>query len=197
MSCTFVRLFLLTLLSSFATAGALAQGNGDEIDLDDHDCTNHDDIDDNDTEIVAELVGYCEVPSISTAAQGVFRGVIDDSVGSITWTLSYRDLSSPAEQAHIHFGQHHTAGGISVFLCTNLGNGPAGVQACPAADGTITGTITSAEVIGPADQGIAATELAELLSAIRSGSTYVNVHTQMHPAGEIRGQIVEDDHDHD
>ena len=33
-------------------------------------------------------------------------------------------------------------GGISVFLCTNLGNGPAGTQACPQ-EGTVTGTFTA------------------------------------------------------
>jgi hypothetical protein len=32
---------------------------------------------------------------------------------------------------HIHLGQHGVNGGISVFLCTNLGNGPAGTPTCP------------------------------------------------------------------
>jgi hypothetical protein len=196
MARSFISLFALLFLSSFVTSGALAQGD-DSFELDDLDCNDDDDIDDDDNEIVAELVGYCEVPSVSSTAQGRFQGTIDDSATSITWTLTYRDLSSPTEQAHIHFGQEHTNGGISVFLCTNLGNGPTGVQACPQGSGTITGTLTAAEVVGPTDQGIAATELAELVSAIRAGSTYVNVHTQMHPSGEIRGQIVEDDHDDD
>src|SRR5690606_13881334 len=32
----------------------------------------------------------------------------------------------------------------------------------------------------------------ELLQVIRSGNTYINVHTNLHPSGEIRGQIVKD-----
>jgi CHRD domain len=51
-------------------------------------------------------------------------------------------------------------------------------------------TITADDVIGPAGQGIAAGEFAELVDAIRSGVTYANVHTlPQFGGGEIRGQI--------
>jgi hypothetical protein len=53
----------------------------------------------------------------------------------------------------------------------------------------VTGTLDASGVVGPAGQGIAAGEFAELLHAIRSGVTYANVHTNTWPAGEIRGQI--------
>ena len=79
-------------------------------------------------------------------------------------------------------------GGISVFLCTNLGNGPVGTQACPQ-EGTVTGTFVAGDVIGPGAQGIAAGEYTELLAALRSGTTYANVHSSERPGGEIRGQI--------
>src|SRR6266511_100694 len=84
---------------------------------------------------------------------------------------------------------HGESGGIVVFLCSNLGNGPAGTQACPAAPATITGTLRAADVIGPAGQGIAAGEFAEFLAAIRAGVTYVNIHSSIYPGGEIRAQI--------
>ena len=64
----------------------------------------------------------------------------------------------------------------------------------------MTGTIRPADVIGPADQGIAAGEFTELLDAIRHGVTYVNVHSEKYPGGEIRAQLEEDDdngHDDD
>jgi hypothetical protein len=112
------------------------------------------------------------------------------------YRLSYRDLSTAVQQAHIHFGQRNVAGGISVFLCSNLGNGPAGTPACPQS-GTVTGTITAADVIGPVAQGISPGEFDEVLAAIRAGVTYANVHTVMFPAGEIRGQLRNRDHDHD
>ena len=140
-------------------------------------------------EMRAQLSGYHEVPAVSSKASGHFRMRIDRQDASITWELHYEGIESAVQQAHIHFGQHSVNGGISVFLCSNLGNGPAGTQACPQAQGTLSGTITAAQVIGPSGQGLAATEFDELLAAIRSGVTYVNVHSAQFPGGEIRGQI--------
>ena len=96
--------------------------------------------------------------------------------------------------AHIHLGEKARSGGISVFLCTNLGNGPVGTQACPSAPATITDTIVAADVIGPAGQGIAAGEYKEVLKAIKAETTYVNVHSSLYPGGEIRSQLVESHH---
>lgn len=137
----------------------------------------------------ARLVGYSEVPAQSVPGRGSFRAVIDEDAGTITYALSYENVA--ITQSHLHLGQHHTNGGISVFLCTNLGNAPAGVtvQPCPAAPAEITGVIMAASVVGPAGQGIAAGELAELLAAMRNGSVYVNIHSPTVPAGEIRGQL--------
>lgn len=138
-------------------------------------------------EMRAQLSGYNEVPAVSSKASGHFKMRIRD--GMLHWELHYEGIETPALQAHIHFGQHSVNGGISVFLCTNLGNGPAGTPACPAGQATLTGSITAADVVGPAVQGFAASEFDELLAAIRSGVTYVNVHSQQFPGGEIRGQI--------
>jgi len=138
----------------------------------------------------ANLVGYEETPSsISTAGNGRFDALIRNDDTEIVYQLSYSDLEGAVLQAHIHFGQRRTSGGIAVFFCTNLGNGPAGTQACPASPATITGTIVAADVIGPAGQGISAGEFQELVRAIRAGATYANVHTSLVQSGEIRGQI--------
>ena len=75
-----------------------------------------------------------------------------DHEASIDWVLTYRDLPTVVQQAHIHFGRPALNGGIVLFLCTNLGNGgPAGAptpQACPPAPPgttvTLTGTLTAA-----------------------------------------------------
>jgi CHRD domain len=140
------------------------------------------------------LIGYQEVPSVSTAASGEFKAKIRDD--RIEWTLSYRDLEGAVQQAHIHFGQKAVNGGITVFLCTNLGNGPAGIQPCPAPPATITGTILAADVspnipatAAARTQGINTGEFAELVAAIRAGVTYANVHSTTWPGGEIRAQL--------
>ena len=46
-------------------------------------------------------------------------------------TLHYRHSRARCTQSHIHFGQKDVNGGIVVFFCTNLGNGPAGTPPCP------------------------------------------------------------------
>lgn len=147
----------------------------------------------------ARLNGYHEVPSISTQATGEFEVRLDTPTGALSYTLTYRNLESPAQQAHIHFGQPGVNGGVSVWLCSNLpapppgapAAAPPGTQACPQTTGTITGTVQATDVVGPAAQGIAAGEIAELLSAMNVGATYVNVHSVAYPNGEIRGQIRE------
>ena len=136
------------------------------------------------------LSGYEEDPlTISTSGNGEFQARINNSDTEIEYSLTYSDLEGNVLQSHIHVAQPAQSGGISVFLCTNLGNGPAGTQLCPPAPATITGTIRASDVIGPAGQGIAAGELAELISAIRAARTYVNVHTAKYPSGEIRANL--------
>jgi hypothetical protein len=135
-----------------------------------------------------DLVGYEEVPAVSTDGGGSFRAVISRTADEIEYELRYSGLQGTVTQAHIHVGQKDVAGGISVFLCSNLGNGPAGTQACPPS-GTVTGTIRPVDVIGPTAQLITAGEFDELLRALRAGVAYANVHSTLVPAGEIRGQL--------
>jgi CHRD domain len=140
-----------------------------------------------------KLTGYEETPvALSTPGNGSFKATITRGGDAINYELRYSDLEGSITQAHIHFGAPAQSGGISAFLCTNLGNGPADTQACPPAPARVTGTISAAEVIGPTGQGIAAGEIDELLSAIRVGAAYANVHTTLYPAGEIRGQFDDD-----
>ena len=143
------------------------------------------------------LTGYEETAApgsaggaVSTTGSGTFTARISNDESRIDWELSYSDLEGAVQQAHIHFGQKAVTGPISVFLCTNLGNGPAGTQPCPAPPATISGTITAADVTNLANErGISAGELDELVRAIRAGATYVNVHSTRWPGGEIRSQI--------
>jgi hypothetical protein len=138
----------------------------------------------------ATLDGYEEDPlALSTTGTGTFRAKIDDAAQEVTYELFYSSLEGTITQAHIHLGNRSQSGGIIVFLCTNLGNGPVGTQACPAAPATVTGTLRPADVIGPAGQGITAGQWDEFVAAMREGSTYVNVHSTLYPGGEIRAPL--------
>ncbi len=136
----------------------------------------------------ATLKGEEEVPSISTPGNGLFLGVIDTDANTIAYTLVYGGLEGAVAQAHIHLGQTSVNGGIMLFLCTNLGNGPPGTPMC-GASGVVSGTLDAADVVGPADKGIAVGEMTEAIREIRRGVAYANVHTSLHGGGEVRGQI--------
>lgn len=134
----------------------------------------------------APLHGYREVPSISTSGAGTFIAHVHSD--RIEFQLSYSRLQGSVTQAHLHFGQYSVNGGVAVFLCSNLAGAPAGTPACPSS-GTVTGTITASDVIGPAAQGIGPGQYAELVRAIKAGKVYANVHSSLHPGGEIRSQL--------
>ena len=144
------------------------------------------------------LNGYEENPDISTAGWGSFEAEIAKDEQSIEYTLSYSALEGNITQSHIHFGKRAVNGGISMFLCSNLGNGPAGTPACPGTtSGTVTGVLTAANVVGPnggaTPQGIEPGALAEAIAAIRAGHAYANVHTSKWAGGEVRAQINDKD----
>lgn len=148
----------------------------------------------------ARLRGVEEVPAVSTTGTGEFRGNVNDDGTDIEYELTYT-LEGAVQQSHIHIGQNGVNGGIVLFLCTNLGNAPATVPvppACPASPGQVSGTLTAANVVAVASQGISAGEFSEILRAIRRGVAYVNVHSNPnHPGGEIRGQLRARGHDDD
>ncbi len=112
------------------------------------------------------LTATAEVPaptgtSASTGGTATFE--IEDDM-KLKYEVQVTALTGVATFAHIHEGAPGVPGGIVITLTV-------------AADGTISGTTASALT-------------AEQVSKLQSGAYYVNVHTGMNPAGEIRGQIM-------
>ena len=144
-----------------------------------------------------DMTGFEEVPSVSTTGGGQVDAAVNRAGTELRYTLRYRNLEGAVQQSHIHFGQEGVNGGIVVFLCTNLGNGPVGrtVPPCPPPPATVKGVLTADDVSTAAassmarTQGIAEREFAELVRAMRAGVTYANVHSDRWPGGEIRGQF--------
>jgi CHRD domain len=141
-------------------------------------------------QISALLTGYEESPSVSTTGRGEFTATMDGDV--IQYRETFSGLQGTVTQSHIHVGQLGVNGSIVIFLCqTGINPDPTGLAPeCPQ-QGTVKGTITTANVIAgaTASQQLAAGDLAAVITAIRAGAAYVNVHTNISPGGEIRGQI--------
>ena len=137
------------------------------------------------------LKGHSEVPPISSPGIGSFQATLSgDNIG-LKYELTYINLRGTVSQAHIHFAQPGVNGAVVVFLCSNL-TPPEGVPAPPACpgSGTVSGSLGATNVTSlAADQGISAGQFDALLAAMRAGRAYVNVHTDLFPAGELRGQV--------
>jgi hypothetical protein len=147
-----------------------------------------------DDKVKARLTGYQEVPAVSSVASGSFEARIHRDGEAFDWELEYEGLQGTVQQAHIHFAQKAVTGAIVVWLCGTGAPGtqfagPAGTQTCPQS-GRITGTAMAGDV-GPGSptQQLTAGEIAEVISAMRAGVAYANVHTNLSPGGEIRGQV--------
>src|SRR3712207_530729 len=136
----------------------------------------------------ARLNGYQEVTSVSTTGFGSFHIKFNKN-NTADYVLSYRDVETPVTQAHIHFAQRAQNGPIKVWLCRTTQPVPPGTQTaptCPPTTGTVSGTITPADIVpdAPSDRGLEAGNWPEFVAAVKVGHTYANVHSTRFP-GEI------------
>ena len=135
----------------------------------------------------ASLTGTGEVlsPGSSTTpgtslATGRAVFWMDEHGGALHFRLEVHNITG-VFASHIHLNGAGVNGPVVVFLFSSAT--PTGTV-----NGLLSqGTITAANLTGP----LAGHPLAELLTDIRSGDAYVNVHTlPNHPGGEIRGQLI-------
>jgi hypothetical protein len=126
----------------------------------------------------AELSGSEEVPPVKTKAKGEATFHLIKGGEELAYKLTVRGIEN-VTVAHIHQGKKGQNGPPVV----NLFTGPekkgkfSGVLA--------EGSITAEKMFGP----LAGKPLKALIDMIESGDAFVNVHTESHLEGEIRGQI--------
>jgi CHRD domain-containing protein len=112
------------------------------------------------------LSGAQSVPPVDTSGSGTADVTYDPATREVTWKITYSGLSSPVTMAHFHGPAKERQNAPVVIWLTKQGVAP-------------TNPITGSTTLTP--------EQAQQFSA---GEWYINVHTQSHPAGEIRGQVV-------
>lgn len=110
----------------------------------------------------ATLSGAAEVPANASAGTGDLEASLDKSNNVLRWKLVYSGLSGPVTMAHFH--------------------GPA----LPGANAGVVVPLPSTTSPAEGMATLTAPQAAELLA----GRWYINVHTAMHPGGEIRGQVL-------
>ncbi len=116
--------------------------------------------------VTASLSGAQEVPPVATAGTGSAVLSVNFATGALSGTVSFSGLSSVATAAHIHEGAAGVNGLIIIPLTGGIG-------------------LTSGTWTVPAGTVLTAAQL----NALQAGGLYVQIHTQIFPAGEIRGQL--------
>jgi hypothetical protein len=145
-----------------------------------------------DDNVRARLSGFQEVPVVSTEGSGTFHAAISPKGDAIDYEITYEGIQGTVTQSHMHVGQRSVNGGIVLWICgTTPGTpGPAGTPTCTSPNGHFAGTWRPENVQTLTNgQQISTGELDEVIAAIRAGVAYVNVHSNLSPGGEIRGQV--------
>lgn len=156
-----VNFVVALALSCLAAGGALAQSNRN---------------------FVAHLSGAEEVPPVATQAQGQAIFQVTSDGAALQFKLIVANIEN-VTQAHIHLAPFGQNGAVVAWLYPSA---PPPQLIPGRSDGVLSaGVITAANLVGP----LAGQTLEDLLAAMTSGNTYVNVHTLQFPAGEVRGQV--------
>ena len=126
---------------------------------------------------IASLKGGNEVAPVGpvdTNAQGVAHFKVKG--GELSFKLIVANIDD-VTAAHIHCAPANANGPVGVTLFSGGPTSANGVLA----EGPITGPNTINTCVW--------TSLDDVIAALESGDTYVNVHTSDNPGGEIRGQL--------
>jgi CHRD domain len=118
--------------------------------------------------IAAFLSGGGEVPANDSPAKGMMEGTFDTDTNTLTWTVTYSGLTSPAIAAHFH-------GPVSYLGLTPEENAPIQVG-------------TPGNLASPF-HGVAKIDDTQAKD-LKDGRWYFNLHTSKIPSGEIRGPVV-------
>lgn len=118
------------------------------------------------TSFKVPLTGAQCVPAVDTSGSGAADLTYDPATRVVTWNITYSGLSSPSTMAHFHGPAKVGQNAPPVIWLSTQGSPP-------------TNPMTGSATLTP--------EQAQQFSA---GEWYINLHTQSHPAGEIRGQVI-------
>jgi hypothetical protein len=112
------------------------------------------------------ITGGQEVPSVQTNGYGIADLTYDPDTRVVTWTVTYNGLSSPVTVAQFHGPAQPGKNAPGLVSLTKQGS---------PVESPITGQVT----LTP-EQG----------RQFAAGDWYINIHTQTHPDGEIRGLVL-------
>jgi CHRD domain len=143
-------------------------------------------------EVVLDEQGNLVTGGTDTAASGRIHALFNDAFTELRVNLKIENLVGNFTAAHFHCGRPGENGPVAFGM---VGPGPL------VFDGMrIEGTLTNLDYTGADCVEIVGRPINNLVSlafAMRDGLVYANVHSDVFPAGEIRGQMEDADDDLD
>ena len=121
------------------------------------------------------MTGDGEVPPSGEAGFGEAIVIVNDDGDQITIDSYFDGLTGPATASHIHVGPPDATGPVVL----PFGGFPADTT------GHYMAVLTADNFV----PGGGLQTFSDLIDAMVNGNTYMNIHTQAHPGGEIRGQV--------
>ncbi len=129
------------------------------------------------TNFRTRLTGDEALSAVETDATGIFKARLDEAGTELEYVVLVGRIRG-VSAAHIHCAPFGESGAIGVTL---YDGGPVDIHR---------GVLAAGSLAGPnLGNGCGWVTLDDLLAGLRSGDTYVDVHTETWPGGEIRGQI--------
>ena len=113
----------------------------------------------------ASLDAAQQTHTVVSTAQGLGAFSVSLTGEKIGVKLIATGLTGVITAAHLHYGAPGVAGGVAVNL---------------------SGLIAGNEIVGFVD----ISSNADIMDSLKAGNVYVNIHTALNPAGEIRGQLM-------
>lgn len=151
------------------------------------------------TYFVGSIQGTQEVPANSSAASGSWTGVLNRAQTQFTFNASITGLDLGGQTAsttdnvtaaHFHRAATGVSGGVVYgFIGTPFNDLDGDFSMNPVA-GTVSGQ-------WDANEGNGTNTLTSLVPALLNNEIYINFHTSVFPAGEIRGQALRMDQGQD
>lgn len=129
--------------------------------------------------LAATLSGSNEAPGAVLTGANATATVTLNADRTVTYSIQVFNMPSGTTQAHFHVGGTGLAGPIVVDIA---------VPVTISNDFALNGTVGPSSLRPRTDQGINSWE--DFLQSLVGGQTYLNVHSQVNPGGEIRGQVV-------
>jgi hypothetical protein len=130
---------------------------------------------------IAQLKSEMVVPPVTSNATGVAYFQLDMEDNKIDYSLIVIDLDN-AKAAHIHIGKEGEKNGTVIVTLYKPFKPPRHLGRILSVDDKITSDILE----GPLD----GKQLSALVNFMNNRTTYVDIHSQEYPNGELRGQIL-------